>query len=112
MANGQSQYQSPENRAFVRKILLHEWDPIGVKHAPEASDEYDAYADKAYVMLMDDRASAEAIAAYLYHIAAEGMGLGHQPRLADSSTVVAKFLVALRPGVRNASDTAAAIERR
>lgn len=62
-----------------------------------ASDEYDAYADKAYVMLMDDGATADDIAAYLYYIAAEHMGLGRQQRLADSSKAVAESLVALRP---------------
>src|SRR5262249_3380405 len=97
MAHGRNKYQSRENRARVRKILLQDWDPIGVKDAPEAIDEYDAYADKAYVMLMDDRATADDIAAYLDYVAAEHMGLGHQPRLADSSKAVAEALVALRP---------------
>jgi hypothetical protein len=45
--------QSRENRARVRQILLHDWDPIGIQDVPEASDEYDRYVDKAYVMLMD-----------------------------------------------------------
>jgi len=84
-------------RARVRKILLQDWDPIGVNGITEANDEYDTYADKAYVMLMDDRATADDIAAYLYYIAAEHMGLGHQARLADSSKAVAEALVALRP---------------
>lgn len=97
MAHGRNKYQSRENRARVRRILLQDWDPIGVKHAPEASDEYDSYADKAYVMLMNDRATADDIAAYLYYIAAEYMSLGHQPRLAESSSAVAETLVALRP---------------
>jgi hypothetical protein len=97
MAHGRNKHQSRENRARVRKILLHNWDPIEIHHAPEASDEYDAYADKAYVMLMNDRATADAIAAYLYQIAAEHMGLGHHPRLAETSKAVAETLIALRP---------------
>ena len=48
-------------------------------------------------MLMDDGATADDIAAYLYYIAAENMGLGRQQRLADSSKAVAESLVALRP---------------
>jgi hypothetical protein len=27
----------------IQKILLNEWDPIGVKDIPEAVDEYDSY---------------------------------------------------------------------
>jgi hypothetical protein len=97
MAHGRNKYQSRENRARVRQILLHDWDPIGIQDAPEASDEYDSYADKAYVMLIDERATADAIAAYLYQIAAEHMGLGHHPRLEEISKRVAETLVALRP---------------
>jgi hypothetical protein len=97
MAHGRNKYQSRENRAHVRRILLHDWDPIGVRDVPEASDEYDSYADETYVMLMDERATADAIAAYLYQIAAEHMGLGHHPRLEETSKSVAETLVALRP---------------
>lgn len=97
MAHGRNKYQSRENRARVRRILLHDWDPIGVQDIPEASDEYDRYADKAYVMLMDERATTDTIATYLYQIAAEHMGLGHNQRLAEASKSVAETLVALRP---------------
>ncbi|MBS0220065.1 MAG: hypothetical protein JSR91_04905 [Proteobacteria bacterium] len=96
MANGRNKYQSRENRARVRRILFQDWDPIGINGNSSVSDEYDTYADKAYVMLMDDRATAEAITAYLYWIAAEYMGLGRQPRLAKRSKAVAETLVALR----------------
>ncbi len=75
MAEGRNKYQSRENRARVRRILLHDWDPIGIHDVPEASDEYDRYADKAYVMLMDEKATADVIAACLYYVAAEHMGL-------------------------------------
>jgi len=63
MSHGRNKYQSRENRARVRQILLRDWDPIGIQDIAEASDEYDRYADKAYVMLMDERATAESIAA-------------------------------------------------
>ena len=62
MAHGRNKYQSRENRARVREILMRDWDPIGVAGFGEAADEYDTYADKAYVMLMDEHASADAIA--------------------------------------------------
>ena len=76
---------------------MEHWDPIGVARVPEASDEYDAYADKAYVMLMDEKASSDDIANYLHDIAANYMGLGDQPRLRSSSERTAQILVGLRP---------------
>jgi hypothetical protein len=97
MARGRNKYQSRENRARVREILMRDWDPIGVAGISEAADEYDRYADWAYVMLMDERATAEAIAAYLFEIATRHMGLSHIAHLAESSNRVAKTLVMLRP---------------
>lgn len=97
MAHGRNKYQSRENRARVREILLRDWDPIGVYGIPQAADEYDAYADKAYVMLMVEGATANEIAGYLYIIATEHMGLTDQGRLAEKSNQVAQLLVQLRP---------------
>lgn len=98
MAHGRNKYQSRENRAKVRDLFRIEWDPIGVGHAPEARDEYDRYADKAYVMLMDERATAEDIAAYLFEIATGYMGLTERDGyLSERSTRTAKLLVAMRP---------------
>jgi hypothetical protein len=76
---------------------MREWDPIGVAGIAEAADEYDTYADKAYVMLMDERATVEAIAAYLFEIATTHMGLSQTAELAARSDRVARTLVALRP---------------
>ena len=97
MAHGRNKYQSRENRARVRGILLHDWDPIGIQDVPEARDEYDRYADKAYVMLMDETETADMIAAYLYEIATEHMGLGASQQGAEICKSVAETLVALRP---------------
>ena len=65
MPHGRNKYQSRENRKTVRTVLKEHWDPIGVARVREVSDEYDAYADKAYVMLMDEKASSDDIANYL-----------------------------------------------
>lgn len=73
--DGRNKYQSRENRAKVREVLMREWDPIGVCDEAEAQDEYDAYVGKVYVMLMDERAIAETIAAYLFDVATEHMGV-------------------------------------
>jgi hypothetical protein len=97
MAHGRNKYQSRENRARVREILLRDWDPIGVYGIPEATDEYDAYANRAYVMLMDEGATASEIAGYLFTVATEHMGLTDRGRLAERSDQVAKLLVSLRP---------------
>ena len=48
-------------------------------------------------MLMDEQASADDIANYLFDIAANYMGLGDQSRLRDSSAQTAQILVGLRP---------------
>jgi len=96
MAHGRNKYQSRENRARVRELLMREWDPIGVAGIPEAADEYDAYANKAYVMLMDDRATAEEISAYLFEIATNHMGLSGTGNLAERSDRAAKILFAMR----------------
>ena len=63
----------------------------------EATDEYDTYAAKTYVMLMDEGASAKDIAFYLFTVATEHMGLSDHGRLAEKSEQVAQLLVQLRP---------------
>ena len=60
----------------IQRTLLHEWDPIGVRDAPSASDEYDRYAFEIFVMLQGRTpASAHEIAACLNRIQSEHMGL-------------------------------------
>ena len=76
---------------------MREWDPIGVAGVPEAADEYDSYAAKAYVMLMDERATAEAVAQYLFQVATQDMGLSDTTSLAQRSERAAKSLVNMRP---------------
>jgi hypothetical protein len=95
MANGRNKYQSRESRTRVRELFHREWDPIGVY--PEAADEYDTYADKAYVMLMNEGATAATIASYLFSTATHYMGLSATPELRDRCDHAADLLVALRP---------------
>jgi hypothetical protein len=96
MVHGKNKYQSREDRARVREILLRDWDPIGIYGEPGAKGEYDAYADAAYVMLMDGQ-TASTIAAYLFKVATQHMGLSDHGRIAEKSDRVAKLLVDLRP---------------
>ncbi len=94
-AHGRNKYQARENRARVSELFHREWDPIGVY--PEATDEYDTYAAKAYVMLMDEGATATAIASYLFSIATDHMGLDATRELKWRCDHAADLLVALRP---------------
>ena len=76
---------------------MRDWDPIGVAAIPEASDEYDQYVGRAYVMLMDERATVADIASYLLEGATERMGLPETQDLTERSDRAARTLVALRP---------------
>ena len=97
MTNGRNKYQSRENRAQVRDLLMREWDPIGVKDVPEASEEYDSYVGEIYVMLMDERADTGAIESRLWEIATNHMGLTPGQWLKDRCSATASRLVGLRP---------------
>ncbi len=76
---------------------MRQWDPIGVSEIAEAADEYDRYVDEVYVMLMDRRAGAEAIAVHLFDTAINCMGLSASEDLTERSGRAAAALVALRP---------------
>jgi hypothetical protein len=97
MTNGRNKYQSRENRAEVRKLLLREWDPIGVQDVPEAQDEYDAYVCGVYIMLMDDRADVAALEERLSDIATKHMGISPAQWLRDRCSTTAAQLLAMRP---------------
>lgn len=51
----------------IRKILLTEWDPIGVRDVAAAQDEYDAYVDAIAAALVAD-ASIDELATHLLRI--------------------------------------------
>ncbi|MEM7174369.1 MAG: hypothetical protein AAF443_00360 [Chlamydiota bacterium] len=58
----------------IRKILLNDWDPIGIQGIPEAQDEYDNYVPLVYGLLIS-RKSEDEIFNYLYQLETEQMGL-------------------------------------
>jgi hypothetical protein len=95
VAHGRNKHQSRENRLRVRQLLLREWDPIGI-YGDGPDDEYDAYAAKAYVMLLDDGATDVEIAGYLLKTATEHMGLAASERLKERCQRVAELLTGLR----------------
>jgi hypothetical protein len=96
MAHGRNKYRSRESRTKIRQILMEVWDPIGVRDVTEAQNEYDGYGAKIYVMLIVERASQQAIGAYLYDIAVRHMGLSPRPELIASSGQAAALIVELR----------------
>jgi hypothetical protein len=94
------------NRARVRELFWREWDPIGITASGFGpKDEYDRYADRAYVMLMHEGRSVKEIADYLYYIASEHMGLGASQSGKDSAGAIADKLVALRPDFESSSQS-------
>lgn len=58
----------------VRRLLLDEWDPIGVRNDPEAQDEYDAYVGPVYARIVNKRGSFP-IVQYLLDVETSRMGL-------------------------------------
>jgi len=59
----------------LRRILMEEWDPIGVRGVPETEDEYDSYLGPIGARLREG-APADDIAAYLTWAEEVHMGLG------------------------------------
>ncbi len=58
----------------IRKMLIKDWDPIGVSDIPEALDEYDAYVPEIYKMIIS-RAPRHKMFEYLWWLETEHMGL-------------------------------------
>jgi len=58
----------------IKRALLEEWDPIGVKGIPDANYEYDAYVQTVYKMLISRQSRAE-IFDYLWWLETQHMGL-------------------------------------
>ena len=74
----------------IRQVLLHEWDPIGVKDEREAQDEYDSYVAGVYRLLASN-SSAQQIAEHLAKIESEQMGLS-QRKIQELLPVVDRLL--------------------
>ena len=56
----------------IRKILMDEWDPIGVSGVPEAADEYDRYIGQVY-RIVSSGGSADEMTECLRRIEREEM---------------------------------------
>jgi hypothetical protein len=90
--------------AGIRRFLMEEWDPIGVKGIPEAADEYDSYAGGVARMLREGT-TRDALAAYLTDVREKRMGFGpsESGRERDAA-VAARVLEWFREEMRAAGD--------
>jgi hypothetical protein len=67
----------------IHKILIEDWDPIGVGYLPEAQDEYDMYIPTIYRLLIQKKPKHE-LFDYLWWVETEHMGLmGDRQRTND-----------------------------
>jgi hypothetical protein len=65
--------------APVREVLFRQWDPIGVAGLPNwPDDEYDAYV-ASVIGLLQRRATAEELAAYLDGVTHDRIGMAPVP---------------------------------
>ena len=91
--------RSREIRCEIRRILMAEWDPIGVSDTPEAADEYDLYIGGVYELL--ERGASDAnIYAYLRGVEVDRMEIvdaNGRPLLSEAKrSAVASSLNQLR----------------
>src|SRR5262245_59793907 len=90
-----------KNRSQIRdiqdrigRVLMDEWDPIGVNGIPEAAGEYDRYIGAIYGMIQR-RASEHDISAHLLRLEIDEMGMvnaaGLPPRTEKRDAVAASL---------------------
>ena len=58
----------------IHRVLLHEWDPIGVGDVPGAEDEYDSYISEVYGLLVR-REPRHKLVDFLWWVETDHMGL-------------------------------------
>ena len=81
-----------EIQESIGRILLEDWDPIGVKGQPDCEHEYDPYVGGVYRLLAGS-ATADAVAAHLAELERGPIGLG--PASVHDLLPVARKLVSL-----------------
>lgn len=89
-----------ETQAVLKRILLAEWDPIGVSQLAEAQDEYDSYVPEV-ARLLSRHAGAREIFEYLWQLETQHMGLlgdrQKTQRIAERLASLRSFGVAQAP---------------
>jgi len=74
------------------EVLHYIWDPIGVRDAPGARDEYHSYLPQVF-SLVRDGADSQRVEAYLLEIERDRMGLSGSP---EGARVAAGVLLSWR----------------
>src|SRR6476469_7792253 len=77
---GSRERRAREIKEAIRLVLLRDWDPIGVRDAPQAQDEYDAYVGGVYRLLASDATVSE-LAAHLLQIERDSMRLSPREKV-------------------------------
>lgn len=76
----------------IHRILLYDWDPIGVSDIPEAQDEYDSYVGGVYRLLIT-RATQHQIFDFLWDVETNRMGLfGNRSRTQNIAEQLHKLI--------------------
>ena len=81
-----------EIHGSIRQVLLHDWDPIGIRDGPGAGDEYDSYIGGVYRLLASG-VSEDELVEHLWRIETVNMGLASLDR--DKLRPVARRLQGL-----------------
>lgn len=89
-------YESRRIRVEIRHVLLEVWDPIGVKNAPNAQDEYDGYVVRLYELLVSGAPDSDLVD-YLYQAVHDRMGLGGASKRDMETTAHALRKIQLGP---------------
>ena len=83
----------PNEMALYRRcdeILHYLWDPIGVRGAAGARDEYDSYLPRVFALVMADPPDRTAIVDYLISVERDRMDTG--PRAAKAEEIADALL--------------------
>jgi hypothetical protein len=84
--------RAKEIQESIRKVLLRDWDPIGVADVEEAQDEYDSYIGGVYRLLASG-GSEDDIVNYLWQAEIDlGLG-GDETRVRNQLQLVAQRLI-------------------
>ena len=84
---------SQKLQSKIGEILMHEWDPIGIKDEPKARHEYEAYVERVYALLADRNRSSDKITAYLLDVCSRRMGLKITAYVTERSRRAAESLI-------------------
>jgi hypothetical protein len=87
----------------IRRVLLDQWDPAGVRDEPDAHDEYDGYALALYGLLARG-ATDDDLAEYLAEVSMVWLGLGKSTAHSLRSVIAALRGIGIDPRERKIAD--------